>query len=69
LPFDRPLTPPAKGSNPTPLASTEDQRAMTIAMKAKIYNSTFSEFLTVILYFDVLIFPQGMLVILILTTR
>jgi hypothetical protein len=47
LPFDRPVTPPAN-SNLSPFASTGDQRAMTIAMKAKINNSTFSEFFTVI---------------------
>jgi hypothetical protein len=54
LPFDRP---PAISHNLTPFASTEDQRAMTIAMKAEIHDSTFSEFLTVIPYFSVLIFP------------
>jgi hypothetical protein len=56
LPFDRPATPPAN-SNLSPFASTEDQRATTIATKTEIHDSTFSEFLTLIPYFSVLIFP------------
>jgi hypothetical protein len=43
LPFDRPPTPPAKSSNLTPFTSTEDQRAMTIAMKAEINGNTIGE--------------------------
>ena len=43
LPFDRPPTPPAKSSNPTPFTLTEDQRPMTISMEVEINGNTIGE--------------------------
>ena len=56
MPSDRPTTALSKGNNDAPFMSMGDQ---TIAMKTEIKGNTFGEFLTVMPYFSVLIFPQG----------